>query len=80
MDINDLDFGKLIEEIRKQDVEDITADVDAQIEQLRSANPMLHLFFVMGRMIGRAEIVKKLVDIVDTEARIADEFRKSVKK
>ena len=76
--LNNFDFAELDAEFRREQVNESLGEVEKQLEELRKESPQLFVYYMIGRMHGRSEIVLKLIDIVEHEGKAAHLFRKMV--
>ena len=78
--MEDFDFSKLESDIYKMNIDEAMEAVGKELENLKRNSPHLYAFFILGRMIGRTEIVSKLIEIVEDEKAEADTFMKNYLK
>ena len=72
--MENIDFESLMKNI---DAERAYSEIEKQIEEMTRISPQLAEFFHMGRLLGRFDIVRQLMDIVEVEQRnVRDIVRK----
>ena len=74
------DFSKLESDLFKLNFDESVVELEKEVERMKSEAPHVHIIFTLGRMIGRAEIVTRLLEIVDDEKHEADSFLNGFKK
>ena len=77
MDKPDIDFESLEYWLNMENAEN---QMEEEIQKFFSGNPNAMLFFLLGRMVGRLDVNKMLIKIIDNERIVIDEWSKLVEK
>ena len=68
----DIDFDKLAGEMALDRLEQYVAELDEKA-------PGVMTVFYAGRFLGRVDILSQLVEIVDRESKLLNEYQNSIK-
>lgn len=77
MDKPDIDFESLEYWLNMENAEN---QMEEEIQKFFSGNPNAAMMFLLGRMVGRLDVNKMLIKIIDNERIVVDEWSKLVEK
>ena len=71
--MEDINFEKIFHEIG---MENLQNSLDSEMEKIKKEQPNAYFFLHIGRLIGRWDIIKELMKLIDGEKDDFDEFSK----